>query len=211
MHSKFILALFPDSSISCQFTTVLLRLIYKVLLGIESEAIEEQSWFYDVAANGKNIQECGTFRRALSYQVERKITPILACVISQIDVNSNLKLLFSSDEGISKTWLELFSSEEFLNLEVLSTAQDRPMKRKKMDLNFVSLFPFSSAIREKMTSIVRCHLNDGMYLLIYQGFYTFIASECCCNSRLNGHIGRKMQFYYEFMNYGNKEYDFRGN
>ena len=162
-----IIILVLGSEFSFQFGTVLLRIIYRFLREKESQAIEGQEWFHDEARTGRNIQECGTFRRALSYRIENEVIPILSHLISQIDVNSNLDLLKEKDEWKRDLWLEFFSSEEFLSLEKISTLQGNPMKRKKTKASLVCWFPFSSAIRDKMTSILEEHLKDGMYNGIY--------------------------------------------
>ena len=142
---------------------MLLRIIYRFLCEKESQAIEGFKWFHDEARTGRNIQECGTFRRALSYRIEKEVIPILSHVIAQIDVNSNLDLLKEKDDWKRDLWLEFFSSEELLRLDKMSIAQGYPMKRKKIEASLVCWFPFSSAIRDKMSSILEEHLKDGTY------------------------------------------------
>ena len=141
---------------------MLLKIIYKCLREKESQAIEDKQWLHDEAATGNNIQECGTFRRALSYRIEKEIIPILSLIISQIDVNSNMDLLTEKEDWKRDIWLEFFSSEEVIRQ--LSNVQLEPMKRKKIDGSFVCCFPFSSAIRDKLTSIMQAHIRDGMYI-----------------------------------------------
>ena len=161
-----------DSDFGLQFATVLLRIIYSFLEEKESHALEDQEWFYDEAVTGNNIQECGTFRRALSYRIEREIIPILSHVISQIDVNCNLDILTEGEQWKRELWFELFSSEEFLNLDKLSTLREGPVKRKKIDADFVCWFPFSSAILNKMTSIIDAHFKAGInYFHFYESFF----------------------------------------
>ena len=167
MQSLYVDCFFIDPRFSYRFTTVLLRVIYRNFLEKESQALEEQKWFHDEAASGKNIQDCGTFRRALSYRIEKEVIPVLSHVISQVDVNSNLDLLTENDEWKRALWLEFFASEEFLHLDQLSTVKLEPMKRKKTDVSLVCWFPFSSAIRNKMTSIIQTHLKDGKYTVYF--------------------------------------------
>ena len=154
--------IFIGSDFNYQFATVLLKIIYKFLCEKESQDIEHKRWFHDEATTGNNIQECGTFRRALSYRIEKEIIPILSLTISQIDVNSNLDLLTEKEDWKRDIWLEFFSSEDVIRLDELSIVQREPMRRKKIEGSFVCWFPFSSAIKDKLTSIMQAHIRDGM-------------------------------------------------
>lgn len=163
----FIFNFLSDSRFHHKFAMVLFNMIYKFLREKEAEAIEEKQWFFDEAVTGSNIQECGTFRRALSYRIEKEIVPILSHVISKIDVSCNLDLLTDKYEWKKELWLEFFSSEEFFDLEEVRRTQVRP--QKKVVFDFICKFPFSLAVRDKMTSITEAHHNDGMFssLLIF--------------------------------------------
>jgi len=139
---------------------VLLRIIYKFLLEKESQKIEDKQWFHDEAKTGNNIQEYRTFRRALSYRIEKEVIPVLSHIISQIDINSNLNLLTENEDWKRDLWLNFFSSEEFIRLDELSIVHRRPMKRKKTDASLVCWFPFSAAIRDKLLLIIQEHIRD---------------------------------------------------
>ena len=154
--------MFVGSEFNYKFANVLLRIIYKFLLEKESQKIEDKQWFHDEAITGNNIQECGTFRRALSYRIEKEVIPVLSHIISQIDINSNLNLLTENDDWKRDLWLNFFSSEEFIRLDELSIVHRRPMKRKKTDASLVCWFPFSAAIRDKLLLIIQEHIRDGL-------------------------------------------------
>jgi len=151
---------FQGSEFNYKFANVLLRIIYKFLLEKESQKIEDKQWFHDEAITGNNIQECGTFRRALSYRIEKEVIPVLSHIISQIDINSNLNLLTENEDWKRDLWLNFFSSEEFIRLDELSIVHRRPMKRKKTDASLVCWFPFSAAIRDKLLLIIQEHIRD---------------------------------------------------
>ena len=131
----------------------------------ESQAIEQKDWFLDEAVTGHNIQECGTFRRALSYRIEKEIVPILSHIINHIDKNCNLDILL--DEKNQDLWLNLFACEEFMSLDY----EEMFLKQPKPDLpslnlrELVNWVPFSIAIKEKISSFIKEH--QGMPICLF--------------------------------------------
>ena len=154
-----------DSDFSHKFAKVLLNIVYKVLKEKENQAIDEQRWFHDEAVSGNNIQECGTFRRALSYRIEKEVVPILSSIITQIDMNSNLDLITEDIPWKRDLWLTLFCCKDILNLNFddLAPLSRTTSNRKKTDVKFNCWFPFSSVIREKMIALFQAHIKDGNY------------------------------------------------
>eukprot|EP00795_Rhopilema_esculentum_P010371 gene10371-19073_t len=146
-----------DPKLAQKFACILLKIIYKVLRYKESQAIEQKDWFLDEAVTGHNIQECGTFRRALSYRIEKEIVPILSHIINHIDKNCNLDILLH--ERNQDLWLNLFACEEFMSLdyEEMFLKQPKPDTPSLNLRELVNWVPFSIAIKEKISSFIKEH------------------------------------------------------
>eukprot|EP00794_Sanderia_malayensis_P006458 gene6457-7190_t len=160
---------FQEGTLERVFAETLLGLIHKVLKEKEQQAIEDRSkWFQDEAMTGNNIQECGTFRRALSYRIEKEVVPIFAHIISIIDMNCNLDLI-TENNWKTELWLDLFICGDIVKVD---SNQIKAKANKQSSSSMKCWFPFSNIVCEKISSMINAHrktdLQSGLENVIRQ-------------------------------------------
>ena len=188
---------FLECSFACDFSNGLLDLVHRVLTQKESQSIDERNkWFQDEAIKGDNIQECGTFRRALSYRIEKEVVPIFSCIIDRIDSNSNLALISENIEWKVKLWLQLFQCKDFVQLDfkdLSSPVEGDTSARKQRSCLFTCWFPFSDVVCSKVSSVVNTQQNNSKFNFasVKAGFHSAIhlisifVVACCTICSIN--------------------------
>ena len=84
----------------CQRVTLLLK---------EQHETSESNyhWIFQIANRIEDIQSCGTFRKAINFQINDTITPLLSELIALLDRNANLELTTYYD-SIPKCYYDLW-------------------------------------------------------------------------------------------------------
>ena len=134
------------------------------------------SWLFNEAVDARNIQECGTFRRALSYRIEKDLIPILALIISKIDQHNNLSMI-TEETWKRDLWIQLFQCREIVSI----TAEDvRKFQSQQIITENTSLacwFPFSAALRAVIEENFKTFHEEGELYLYNQLKYYLIVLQ----------------------------------
>ncbi|XP_062600033.1 E3 ubiquitin-protein ligase rnf213-alpha-like, partial [Saccostrea cucullata] len=77
------------------------------------------SWLYSEATNRDCINRAGTFRKARNQCIIKKLSPILAGIVAQVDTSNNLDLLIKTDPDTwqHKLWLEIINDPSVTQIE----------------------------------------------------------------------------------------------
>ena len=123
---------------------------------------EPSNWLFTEAVEARNIQECGTFRRALSYRIEKCLMPILALIISKVDRHHNLDLLFEADRPWQKDlWMQLFQCREIVLMSSENVTQLQSQQFVQEEIQFACRFPFSAALRSVIKDHMETYYEEG--------------------------------------------------
>ena len=125
-------------------------------------------WVYNEVSNIKNIVRLGTLKTSCRDYIEKKLSILLAGIISYTDTNNNLDSLINKDipEWTRQFWYGMFNNEEFIKLNYASyflTANhveksefnciDYFLERKNPELG--PTLPFSWLIIEYINELIK--------------------------------------------------------
>ena len=126
----------------------------------ENRTLEGAWWLFTEAVDGRYMQECGTFRRALSYRVERELISVLSVVLARIDCHQNMDLLIEN-KWKQQLWIELFQCPEILLInydDVKESVSGRTIHKQSQ---FVCWFPFSTSLVRNIQDQFSTHFEEG--------------------------------------------------
>ena len=126
--------------------------LVKKSLQEREKTLQNQNWITEEAMNMQRLQEAGTFLNALLRKYDKLVIPILAQIISFVDRNSNLKLLYQDDSNISKLWMEIYSSQHLFQSLFEFTKTSIKKNTIASMVAFECQFPFSWLVFETIVS-----------------------------------------------------------
>ena len=90
--------------------------LHEDIVDIMSKALHSdkrilENWILEEASNMQHLQEAGSYRNALMERMKQIILPLFSNVLTFIDVNSNLEILYHGNESEREAWRALFRSE----------------------------------------------------------------------------------------------------
>ncbi|XP_022619645.1 E3 ubiquitin-protein ligase rnf213-alpha-like [Seriola dumerili] len=110
-----LLTLLDGSQTQGVFANILRKRLRMLLEEYEASIPSPKSWVLSEASNATALQEGGTFLHTLWRKIQAVVTPLLANLVSVIDRDCNLDLLFDGDD-VRNLWLEIFGSKEMLHV-----------------------------------------------------------------------------------------------
>jgi len=141
------------------FPYVLIRRVHELLVEKDDRSPDKNSkWSTSEAMEHTNLQETGTYRKALWRKIQNAIVPILSEIIAFIDRDENLELLHSGNLWLRKLWLQHFQDNKLTELHFESFLTEEGVIRSQVPVTssgrdshvFQCLLPFSWLIKEKV-------------------------------------------------------------
>ncbi|TNM97227.1 hypothetical protein fugu_015383 [Takifugu bimaculatus] len=119
---EILLTLLCDhDEIKAEFLQTVKAHLHSMLRTLESNTME-RNWVIKEASNFDALQEGGTFRHTLWKRVQTVVVPLLAQLVSVVDRDQNLDILFDEDsnEPVKRLWLDIFSNDKLLEIPHLT-------------------------------------------------------------------------------------------
>ncbi|XP_062574164.1 E3 ubiquitin-protein ligase rnf213-alpha-like [Saccostrea cucullata] len=147
--------------------------ILKTLLKEKEESMSEdeiRSWITSEASSRQYIYRVGTFRKSLIQCIEDQIIPILAGIISHIDVNNNLSILKHQEKSSWKVklFLQILLEQKAVGISYRSLKKafkETPFENNKPEVSvkrlgyrgkkFQAKLPFSWLLFEIINKVLR--------------------------------------------------------
>ena len=123
-----------------------------------------REWLHSEALSGTDVQEWGTFRKALWKRVYAAVVPILAEIIALADRDSNLDLVKGCTSWVSRLWLRILANPNISELsysKMISPVTNSVRERVQVigsgagGHSFQCLFPFSGLVKQRMVKLLR--------------------------------------------------------
>ena len=147
-----LVSLFSNQDIvSRQFIHGIAKHVRNIIEQRENETVSSNSWMVDEASSHTSLNEGGSLTKTLWLYLKKLTSTTLAYVISKVDPDKNLDLLWAPDDSnitvhLKKIWLMLFDSNELCQFkwrDISSTPDEFVVMRKE---GFNAQFPFSRKI-----------------------------------------------------------------
>ena len=128
----------------------------------ERDAIRDprKQWVLEEAMNLKKLHTGGTFGNVLARKVDEVVVPIFAYIISAIDQNYNLDLIYPErgfKSPVSKLWLDIFCDSKVLQFrydEIAASGEKLPgAASRKSGQDFKCQLPFSWVVKETVDAL----------------------------------------------------------
>ncbi|KXJ15388.1 E3 ubiquitin-protein ligase RNF213 [Exaiptasia diaphana] len=142
------------------FSRVLITRVQELLRKSDERRLEQgKKWSTKEAMEHSDLQETGTYRRALWRKIQNAIVPILSELITYIDTNGNLELLQENKPWLTELWLRLLQNNKITVIQYSSfLTEENEMIRSKVPVKssgrdghfFKCCLPFSWLIKEKV-------------------------------------------------------------
>ena len=149
-----------------RFHDILIEHISNVLQERDSCMPDSKDWALFVSMQSKKLQQGVTFRNCLSREFDEIIVPIFAEILSVIDKNFNLNLIYNVDRSslIARLWLGIFADKKICHFNysdmVAKDQQQQHNYRSRVpgigallaSPRYVCKFPFSWLIKDAVDS-----------------------------------------------------------
>ncbi|XP_025026630.1 E3 ubiquitin-protein ligase RNF213, partial [Python bivittatus] len=127
----------------------------------EENFFHVKEWVLREASNLTALQEGGTFRRTLWKRVQSVVTPLLAYMVSILDRDYNLDLLFepTTEDCVKALWLFMFNELKFLDIPYVmgqSSSQIKPIQVQnymEVSAGIGNKMPFSWRIKDYLEDL----------------------------------------------------------
>ena len=107
--------------------------------------LDSKDWALSVSMQSKKLRQGGTFRNCLSRKFDEIVVPIFAEILSVIDKNFNLNLIYNAPDQsslIARLWLDTFADKKICCFNY----NDMVAKDQKQQLNYRSRVPGIGAL-----------------------------------------------------------------
>ena len=107
--------------------------------------LDSKDWALSVSMQSKKLRQGGTFRNCLSRKFDEIVVPIFAEILSVIDKNFNLNLIYNAPDQsslIARLWLDIFADKKICCFNY----NDMVAKDQKQQLNYRSRVPGIGAL-----------------------------------------------------------------
>ncbi|CAB1315530.1 unnamed protein product [Coregonus sp. 'balchen'] len=160
---EILLTLLEDSEdLKAVFLKTLRSRLHSLLENHERNIPFPKNWVLTEASNINALQEGGTFTQTLWKKIQAVVTPLLAQLVSVIDRDCNLDLLLDVNcgEEVKKLWLELFGSNEMLDIPFVKVDPNSESKTILVQSHITaertmrSRMPFSWRIRDILDELM---------------------------------------------------------
>uniref|UniRef100_A0A8C9DCK3 E3 ubiquitin-protein ligase RNF213 n=1 Tax=Panthera leo TaxID=9689 RepID=A0A8C9DCK3_PANLE len=112
-----------DDEVKAAFLRASKARLYVLLKQQEDQSLfNMKEWVTREASNQDALQEAGTFRQTLWKRVQGVVTPLLASMVSVLDIDSNLELLIRPDSPswTRDLWMFIFRDIKLLNIPLVT-------------------------------------------------------------------------------------------
>ncbi|XP_055725706.1 E3 ubiquitin-protein ligase rnf213-alpha-like [Salvelinus fontinalis] len=160
---EILLTLMEDSEdLKAVFLKTLRSRLHSLLENHERNIPSPKYWVLTEASNINALQEGGTFTQTLWKKIQAVVTPVLAQLVSVIDRDCNLDLLLDVNcgEEVKKLWLEIFGSNEMLDIPFVKVDSNSESKTILVQSHITaertmhSSMPFSWRIRDILDELM---------------------------------------------------------
>ena len=173
---KILNKLFSEK-ISSPFILTLVKIMMKLQREKELETSTDQlsrSWIYNEVSNMKNIIRFGTLKTSCREFIEKKLSVLLAGIISFTDTNNNLDILEANrghSEWIENFWFDMFNNDNFIKLDYsrffLNANREEKIEfncidyfLKRIYTEFKLMLPFSWLIIEFVDELIKLQRHN---------------------------------------------------
>ena len=145
------------------FPHALIRRVHELLKERDDRTTASGTkWSTSEALELSDLQESGTYRKALWRKIQNAIVPILSELIAFIDKDGNLELLQRTNPAwLTDLWLQIFQDNQLTQLHYESFMTDDVVIRSHVPVTssgrdshmFHCRLPFSWLLKEKVDSM----------------------------------------------------------
>ena len=151
-----------------RFHDILIEHISNVLQERDSCMSDSKNWALFVSMQSKKLRLGGTFRNCLSRKFDEIIVPIFAEILSVIDKNFNLNLIYNVDQSslIARLWLGIFAGKKICHFNYNDMVTKDQQQQQQYNYRsrvpgigallasprYVCKFPFSWLIKDAVDS-----------------------------------------------------------
>ncbi|KAM6966144.1 LOW QUALITY PROTEIN: E3 ubiquitin-protein ligase rnf213-alpha-like [Tautogolabrus adspersus] len=180
---EILLTLLSDNDeIKGEFLQIVKRHLHSLLSSHDGNtfASMKSNWVIKEASNIDALQEGGTFRNTLWKRVQAVVVPLLAQLVSVIDRDQNLNILFDSNcgESVKRLWLDIFGNDKLLDIPHLTLDHNNETKTILVQNNIAQdqimscSMPFSWRIKNYLEQLwVHALQHEGQTQLEFDDFF----------------------------------------
>ncbi|XP_069511290.1 E3 ubiquitin-protein ligase RNF213 isoform X2 [Ambystoma mexicanum] len=152
--------------------------LFDLLKKQEDSSMHASEWVIKEASNPDALHEAGTFRHTLWRRIQAVTTPFLAHVVSVIDRDFNLEILFDSETcpGVKNLWIFIFSDLKLLSVPYTMTGSSSQSETilvqnyMKLPESVHNTMPFSWRIKDYLEELY----SQAQYIRNQEGAEKFV-------------------------------------